>query len=68
MLNFHAHLYFQPPTRDSALKIRQALANLPEVKIQLGQINEGPRGPHTVPSYEIYIRNSDFAAVVQWLV
>lgn len=68
MLDFHAHIYFDSQTRESALSLRDALLALPSATVTLGQVNEGPRGPHTVPSYEIYIRAQDFYQVVAWLV
>lgn len=53
--DFHAHVYFGPLSREAALALRPRLLELAVPGLSLGKINEGPRGPHTIPSYEVYV-------------
>ena len=64
---WHAHVYFDAHLRGSALRLREAIATLTEPGLTLGTVNEGPRGPHLAPSYEIAFPTAALGRVVAWL-
>ncbi len=64
--DWHAHIYFDATTRGEALALRQTLRELGLSGVRLGNVNEGPRGPHTVPSYEVHIPELHLAALKAW--
>jgi DOPA 4,5-dioxygenase len=43
---YHAHIYFLPSTRKSAVLLYESLQQIGQGKIHLNSIADGPRGPH----------------------
>lgn len=66
-VDFHAHVYFHEGNEPEALALRDSLRGLAVEGLTLGRVNEGPRGPHTVASYEIFVPFAAFGTVVPWL-
>lgn len=64
--DWHAHVYFDASTRAFALGLRERLAALTLPGVRLGPVNEGPSGPHTVPSYEVHIPHGHLVALEAW--
>lgn len=68
IINWHAHVYFEPASRDIAWAFRQVVGAHFGNKVSFGRFNEGLVGPHPVWSYEISFEREDFAAIVEWLI
>jgi aromatic ring-cleaving dioxygenase len=65
---WHAHVYFDSSGRDSAFRMRGEIEALGIPGVTLGKVNEGPRGPHLAPSYEIGFPSEALARIIPWLV
>jgi DOPA 4,5-dioxygenase len=63
---FHAHVYFDPPTRTTALVVRDGLAE--RFDVELGRIHDRPMGPHPKSMYQVKFAPGEFSALVQWLM
>jgi aromatic ring-cleaving dioxygenase len=63
---FHVHVYFDPPTRTTALAVRDGLAE--RFDVELGRIHDRPMGPHPKSMYQVKFAPSEFSALVQWLM
>ena len=63
---FHVHVYFDPPTRVTALAVRDGLAE--RFDVELGRIHDRPMGPHPKSMYQVKFAPSEFSALVQWLM
>ncbi|MGE5540206.1 MAG: DOPA 4,5-dioxygenase family protein [Gemmatimonas sp.] len=62
---WHAHVYFDPMTRDEALKLRTRIAE--EFEVVVGRVHDQPVGPHPLPMFQILFRPEDMGRVVPWL-
>jgi len=71
---YHMHVYFvQSNTLDrlSAMKLRASLELMTKQKlfeVSLGPVNDVPRGPHPIASYEVHIDASQLSRVVGWMM
>ena len=63
---FHAHIYFDPATRDTAARLRDAMPGRFTAKV--GRWHEQPIGPHTKGMYQVAFAPDQFAAFVSWLM
>lgn len=63
---FHAHVYYDAATRDTASRVRDALAELFEV--ELGRWRDEPVGPHPQSMYQVKFAPELFARLVPWLM
>jgi aromatic ring-cleaving dioxygenase len=68
IINWHAHVYFEPASRDIAWEFMQVVAAHFGDKVGFGHFNERLVGPHPVWSYEISFDRENFAGVVEWLI
>jgi aromatic ring-cleaving dioxygenase len=62
---YHAHIYYDPATRDAATQVRAGLTNF---NVQLGSWHDEPVGPHPKSMYQALFENDEFAKVVPWLM
>lgn len=62
---YHAHIYYDPVSRETAARVRAGLANF---KVQLGSWHDEPVGPHPKSMYQALFGNEEFARVVPWLM
>ena len=62
---FHAHVYFDPASRDVAARVREGLG---EFDVQLGRWFDKPIGPHTKGMYQVAFLPNQFDKVVPWLM
>lgn len=62
---WHAHVYFDPPTREKAIAVRDRIAR--ELGLQVGRVHDRPVGPHTEPMFQVIVPNEDLARAVSWL-
>ncbi|MGH7773425.1 MAG: DOPA 4,5-dioxygenase family protein [Candidatus Binatia bacterium] len=63
---FHAHIYYDPATRDAAARVREGLGA--RFKVQLGTWHDEPVGPHPKSMYQVLFSSDQFGAVVPWLM
>ena len=66
--SWHAHVYFDAASRDSARLFRDAVTAQFGRVVELGRFHERPVGPHPRWSYQILFAPAQFAEVVSWLV
>jgi DOPA 4,5-dioxygenase len=62
---YHAHIYYNPASREAAARVRAGLANF---NVQLGSWHDEPVGPHPQAMYQALFANDEFARVVPWLM
>jgi aromatic ring-cleaving dioxygenase len=62
---YHAHIYYDPASREAAARVRAGLANF---NVQLGSWHDEPVGPHPKAMYQALFANDEFARVVPWLM
>lgn len=65
--SWHAHVYFDAATRDSAWAFRDVVTTRFGRLVELGRFHERPVGPHPRCSYQISFAPAQFAEVVPWL-
>jgi DOPA 4,5-dioxygenase len=64
--DFHAHVYYDPDTRDRAAQIRDALAA--QFDVRLGRWHDQPVGPHPISMYQVVFLPQLFGEIVPWLM
>lgn len=64
--SYHAHIYFDDDTAYRAVQLRDWVIR--RFRIELGEWNEGPRGPHTTPSFYFGFTNDLVPQVIPWLM
>lgn len=62
---YHAHIYYDPASREAAARVRAGLANF---NVQIGSWHDEPVGPHPKAMYQALFANDEFARVVPWLM
>ncbi len=63
---YHAHIYYDPTTRDVAARVREGLGARFEVR--LGRWHDKPIGPHPISMYQVAFAVAEFPRVVPWLM
>jgi len=63
---FHAHIYFDPSSREVAARIREGLGT--SFEVQLGRWHDKPIGPHPTAMYQVAFLPEQFGKVVPWLM
>ena len=64
--NFHAHVYYDAPTRAQALKLCEDAGKKFGVKV--GRMHDNPVGPHPRGSCQLTVPAEQFGDIAQWLV
>ena len=64
--NFHAHVYYDLPEREKALKLCEAAGKKFGVKV--GRMHDNPVGPHPRGSCQLTIKIEQLPDVLPWLV
>lgn len=62
---YHAHVYYDEPTRELAQTLREAVAS--GFEVQVGHWHDAPVGPHPRASYQIAFPAAQFGALVPYL-
>ncbi len=62
---FHAHIYYEPGTRQTAARLREGLA---QFDVRLGSWHDEPVGPHPKPMYQVLFAPDQFGEIVPWLM
>jgi aromatic ring-cleaving dioxygenase len=63
--DWHAHIYFDPASRDAAWALRERIAA--GFDIGMGRFHEKPVGPHPRFSYQVAFKNEQLAELISWL-
>ncbi len=63
---YHAHVYFEPDSKDAAQWLREQLDERFEVR--LGRWKDGPVGPHSRAMYQVAFEPAVFDALIRWLM
>jgi DOPA 4,5-dioxygenase len=63
--DWHAHVYFDPASRDAAWALRERIEKT--FDIDMGRFHENPVGPHPRFSYQVHFRNDQLASLISWL-
>lgn len=64
--NFHVHVYYDSATRETAARVRDALAA--QFDVELGRWRDDPVGPHPQSMYQVKFAPEEFAKIVPWLM
>ncbi len=64
--NYHAHVYYDTASRDSAARLREALER--GFAVEMGRWRDAPVGPHPQPMYQVKFGVDQFARIVPWLM
>lgn len=63
--SYHAHVYFDPSTRESALWLRERIGE--RFLVTLGRWHDAEVGPHSGSMYQVAFSTAVFARIVPWL-
>ncbi len=63
---FHAHVYFDPATREAATRVRDGLAE--RFAVELGRWHDKPIGPHPKSMYQVKFSPEEFGKLIPWLM
>lgn len=66
LTGYHAHIYFEPATRQQAVDLRQEIDCLFDVTV--GRVHDCPVGPHSTAMYQVAFQPSVFSELVPWLM
>jgi aromatic ring-cleaving dioxygenase len=64
--SFHAHVYFDAISRDTAAWVREELGT--QFEVQLGRWHDKPIGPHPKAMYQVAFRPQQFGEIIPWLM
>jgi len=65
--SWHAHVYFDAASRDTAWQLREDIVTALEGRMVLGRFHEKPVGPHPMWSVQLAFPAEQFPPVVGWL-
>jgi aromatic ring-cleaving dioxygenase len=63
---YHAHIYYEDASRDTAARIREEIER--NFKVEMGRWRDAPVGPHPQPMYQVKFNPEEFARIVPWLM
>ncbi len=64
---WHAHVYFDESTKETALALRADIEAEFGSKIEMGRFHERLVGPHPRNSYQVAFNPAVFAEIIPWL-
>jgi len=64
--SYHAHIYYDPETREVAERLREAIGH--DFTVELGRWHDEPVGPHPVSMYQEAFAVAEFPKLVPWLM
>jgi aromatic ring-cleaving dioxygenase len=65
--DYHAHIYYDPHSRDRAAAVREKIAAaFPDAV--LGRWHDEPVGPHPISMYQVAFPRDLFASFMPWLM
>jgi DOPA 4,5-dioxygenase len=63
---YHAHIYYDPESRGTAERLREAIAA--RFDVTLGRWHDRPVGPHPQAMYQVAFAVAEFQRLVPWLM
>lgn len=63
---YHAHIYYDPQTRETAELIRSEIER--HFDVRMGRWRDEPVGPHPRSMFQVAFAPAQFAAIVPWLM
>lgn len=63
---YHAHVYYDEASRDSAARLREAIEG--NFRVEMGRWRDQPVGPHPQAMYQVKFGPAEFARIVPWLM
>lgn len=63
---YHAHIYYDPATRETAARLRGRIWD--KFVVEMGRFRDGPVGPHPQPMFQVAFRKDLFPEIVPWLM
>lgn len=63
---YHAHIYYDPPTRAKAERLRRGIGE--RFDARLGNWHDEPVGPHPIAMYQVAFAAAEFPGLVPWLM
>jgi aromatic ring-cleaving dioxygenase len=63
---YHAHIYYDPQSRETAARLRDTIEQTFEVV--MGRWRDEPVGPHPQSMYQVKFEPGEFAGIVPWLM
>ena len=63
---YHAHVYYDQDSRETAAHLRQAIER--SFEVVMGRWRDEPVGPHPQPMYQVKFDPDEFARIVPWLM
>ncbi len=64
--DYHAHVYYDPASRERAGRLREALER--GFEVEMGRWRDAPVGPHPWAMYQVKFGPEQFARIVPWLM
>ena len=63
---YHAHIYYDPVTKPTASRLREAMGR--DFTVELGRWHDVPIGPHPISMYQIAFPVEEFSRLVPFLM
>jgi aromatic ring-cleaving dioxygenase len=63
---YHAHIYYEPDSRQTAASLREAIER--NFEVVMGRWRDEPAGPHPQSMYQVKFDTREFARIVPWLM
>ena len=63
---YHAHIYYDDASRDTAARIREEIGS--HFKVEMGRWRDEPVGPHPQAMYQVKFDPDEFSRIVPWLM
>ncbi|PHQ69787.1 MAG: 4,5-dioxygenase [Sneathiella sp.] len=63
---YHAHIYYDPNSRETAANIREQLDQ--GFNVILGRWHDAPVGPHPTSMYQVVFTANEFPKIIPWLM
>jgi aromatic ring-cleaving dioxygenase len=64
--DYHAHIYYDPDTREVAAQLREAIES--SFTVEMGRWHDEPVGPHPQSMYQVKFATTEFSRIVPWLM
>ena len=64
--HFHAHIYYDEASRDTAGKLRNLIEG--NFSVEMGRWRDAPVGPHPQPMYQVSFQPKLFGDLIPWLM
>ena len=63
---YHAHVYYDPATRDVAEQLRGEIIS--KFAVEPGGFSDEPAGPHPISQFNVIFKAPEFQNIVPWLM